>query len=328
MTVSITLATGRYDRTAALQDGRVRPEGIALTCLALNVENIFWRMLRHREFDASELSFGGYVVRRGRGLDDIAAIPVFLSRSFRHSSIYVRRDGEISGPEDLRGRRVGVPEYQMTAAVWVRGILADDFGLLPREVEWVEGGLEEPGRQSAEPVAPAGVRIVPAPDGRSLSEMLVEGDLDALVTARTPAVFRRNGGPLVRLFSEPWVQEREYFRRTGIFPIMHTVGIRREVIDANPWIPQTLYRAFVEAKRLAQADLIQTSALPISLPFVLEHTATTEDLMGADPWPYGLEENRVTLETFVRYAVEQGLIAAAMPIEDLFVPSTHSTPRI
>lgn len=328
MTVSITLATGRYDRTAALQDGRVRPEGIALTCLALNVENIFWRMLRHREFDASELSFGGYVVRRGRGLDDIAAIPVFLSRSFRHSSIYVRRDGEISGPEDLRGRRVGVPEYQMTAAVWVRGILADDFGLLPREVEWVEGGLEEPGRQSAEPVAPAGVRIVPAPDGRSLSEMLVEGDLDALVTARTPAVFRRNGGPLVRLFSEPWVQEREYFRRTGIFPIMHTVGIRREVIDANPWIPQTLYRAFVQAKRLAQADLVQTSALPISLPFVLEHAATTEDLMGADPWPYGLEENRVTLETFVRYAVEQGLIAAAMPIEDLFVPSTHSTPRI
>lgn len=327
MTVELTLATGRYDRTAALQDGRVRPEGVSLTCLALNVENIFWRMLRHREFDVSELSFGGYVVRRGRGVDDLVAIPVFLSRAFRHSGVYVRRDAGIARPEDLRGRTVGVPEYQMTAAVWVRGFLADDYRVMPGEMTWVEGGLEEPGRQAAEPVQPPGVSITQAPADRALARMLADGEIDALVSARTPSTFSRTG-PVTRLFERPWTVEREYFRRTGVFPIMHTVAFRREVLDRNPWLARTMFRAFVEAKRLAQAELIQTSALPLTLPFLLEHAYTTVDLMGDDPWPYGVEANRATLDTFLRYAREQGLIDTDLAAEDLFAPTTLDTPHI
>jgi 4,5-dihydroxyphthalate decarboxylase len=327
-TVHLTLATGRYDRTAALQDGRVRPEGVTLTCLPLNVENIFWRMFQHREFDVAEMSLGGYVVRRGRGVDDIVAIPVFLSRAFRHSGIFVNRDAGISRPEDLRGRRVGVPEYQMTAAVWARGILSDDYGVRPDEIQWFEGGLEEPGRRPFEPVHPAGVALEPAPDDRSLTAMLAAGELDALVTARTPSTFDPHGGPIVRLFPRPWEEERDYFRRTGIFPIMHTVGIRREHLDAYPWLAQTLFRAFVEAKRLAQADLVQTSALPLTLPFLLEHAYTTTELMGPDPWPYGFEANRATLETFVRYCREQDLIERDIPIDSLFPATTRDTPHV
>jgi 4,5-dihydroxyphthalate decarboxylase len=322
------MATGRYDRTAALQDGRVRPEGVTLTCLPLNVENIFWRMLQHREFDVSELSLGGYVVRRGRGVEDLVAIPVFLSRAFRHSSIYVRRDAGIGRPEDLRGRRVGVPEYQMTAAVWVRGILSDDHGVRPDEMQWIEGGLEEAGRRPAEPVTPPGVSLEAAPPDRSLAAMLARGELDALVTARTPSSFDPADGPVMRLFPRPWQQERDYFERTRIFPIMHTVALRRELVDEHPWLAQTLFRAFAEAKRLAQADLVQTSALPLTLPFLLEHAHTTAELMGPDPWPYGFEENRAALETFVRYCEEQGLLASKVEVTDLFAPTTLDTPRV
>ena len=327
-TLHLTMATGRYDRTAALHDGRVRPEGLTLTCLALNVENIFWRMLRHREFEVSELSLGGYVVRRGRGVDDLVAIPVFLSRAFRHSSIYVRRAAGIERPEDLRGRRVGVPEYQMTAAVWVRGILSDDYGLRADDMLWVEGGLEEPGRQPAEPVRPRGVTLEPAPADRSLANMLATGEIDALVTARTPSTFDPSGGPVGRLFPSPWEQERDYFRRSGVFPIMHTVAVRRELLDAHPWIAQTLFRAFSEAKRLAQADLVQTSALPLTLPFLLEHAHTTNELMGPDPWPYGFEANRLALETFVRYCRDQDLVRSDIDIAGLFAATTLDTPHI
>jgi 4,5-dihydroxyphthalate decarboxylase len=324
----MTIATGAYDRVAALRDGRVRPEGIELNHLALKVENIFWRMLRHREFDASEMSFGGYVVRRGRGEDDLVALPIFPSRFFRHSSIFVNRDAGIGRPEDLRGRRVGVPEYQMTAAVWVRGILQDDYEVRPEEITWVQGGLEQPGRLPAEPVEPAGVRLEWAGEA-SLAAMVASGDLDALVTARTPSTYRSNGaGSVLRLFPEPWREEQDYYRRTGIFPIMHTFAVRREILDAHPWVASTLLAAFSEAKRLAVEDLSQTSALPLTLPFLLQHDHETRQLMGDDFWPYGVEENRTTLETFVRYMHEQGLIAEPMSIESLFAESTLDAPRI
>jgi 4,5-dihydroxyphthalate decarboxylase len=324
----LTLASGHYDRTEALRDGRVRPEGIELTYLMLSVEEIFWRMARYREFDASEFSLGGYLVRRGRGADDLIAIPVFPSRFFRHSCVFVHADAGIAEPGDLRGKRVGVPEYEMTAAVWVRGFLADDYGVRPHEMEWVQGGLEDPGRIPFEHAEPPGVTIGFAPTGRTLAQMLAAGEIDALVTARTPSTFRQEGGSVRRLFADPWAVERDYFQRTGVFPIMHTVAIKREVLDANPWVASTLFKAFETAKALAMDDLTQTSALPVSLPFLVAHAYETRALMGDDFWPYGLEGNRKTLETFVRYMHEQGLIPEPLPIESLFPASTQRTFRI
>lgn len=324
----LTLACYHYDRTEALRDGRVRPEGIDLTYLDLRVEEIFWRMLQHSEFDAAELSFGGYVVRRARGEADIVAIPVFPSRFFRHSCVFVNERAGIRRPEDLRGKRVGVPEYQMTAAVWVRGIFSDDYDVDPSDIEWIQGGLEEPGRIPFEPVHPPDVKLGFAPADRSLSQMLADGTIDALVTARTPSTFGLSGSGVRRLFDRPWDVERAYFTRTGIFPIMHTVGIKAELLEANPWVAQTLVKAFQSAKELSMRELTQTSALPVSLPFLTEHALEAQQLMGVDYWPYGLEENRTTLETFVRYMWQQGLTESAMPIESLFSPQTLSTFRI
>lgn len=324
----LTLAAGHYDRTEALRDGRVRPEGIELTYLMLRVEEIFWRVAQYREFDAAEFSLGGYLVRLGRGADDLVAIPVFPSRCFRHSGIFVHAASGIERPQDLRGKRVGVPEYQMTAAVWVRGILSDDYGVRPHEMEWLQGGLEDPGRVPFEPAEPPGVQLGFAPSDRSLAQMLAAGEIDALVTARTPSTFDRRGGPVRRLFQDPWSAERDYFQRTGVFPIMHTMVIKREVLNANPWVASTLFKAFEAAKALALEDLTQTSALPLSLPFLVEHAYQTLDLMGDDYWPYGLEPNRNTLETFVRYMREQGLIPQPLPIESLFPESTRRTFRI
>jgi len=318
----LTLAAGHYDRTEALRDGRVRAEGIDLTYIMLRVEEIFWRMAQHREFDASEFSLGGYVVRRGRGADDLVAITVFPSRFFRQSCIFVHDGSGVRSPQDLRGKRVGVPEYQMTAAVWARGILADDYGVRAADVEWVQGGLEEPGRLPFEPAEPPGVRVGFAPADRSLAQMLESGGIDALVTARTPSTFRRSGSAVRRLFEHPFEVERDYFRRTGIFPIMHTLVVKKEILDANPWVAFTLFKAFSEAKDLAMADLTQTSALPLSLPFLVEHAYQTMDLMGEDFWPYGIAKNRQALDTFLRYHHEQGLSKRRLKPEEIFAKET------
>jgi 4,5-dihydroxyphthalate decarboxylase len=324
----LTIATARYDRTIPLHDGRVRPEGLDITWLRLNVEQIFWRQLRHLEFDASELSMSSLLIRRGRGVDDLVPIPVFLSRTFRHSCVYVNADAGITQPEDLVGKRVGVPEYQMTAAVWARGILEDDFGVRPESVEWFQGGLEQPGRLPQEPVSPHGVSISMIPAGATLAAMIASGEIDALVTPRIPTTFHGGSGPVRRLFADPWTVERDYWERTRIFPIMHTVAIKRTLVDANPWLPQTLANAFTEAKRLADADLRDTTALRIGLPFLVQHAEDTVRLMGEDFWPYGVESNRATLETLTRYLHRQGLIPERPEIDDIFPASTRVVSRV
>lgn len=325
----LTIATGLYDRTAALHDGRIRPEGVDATWLALNVEQIFWRMLQHGEFDASELSLASYVIRRDQGHRDLVAIPVYLSRTFRHDCIYVNADAGISEPGGLVGRRVGVPEYQITAAVFARGLLSDDFGIDPRQLEWLQGGLEEPGRVPHTKVElPADIRISMIGEHKTLARMLEEGEIDALISPRVPSTFQSGMGKVVRLFENPWTQARDYYSRTGIFPIMHLVVVRSALVEANPWLPQTLARAFGAAKAIADANLRETAALPISLPFLVEHFEQTAALMGADFWPYGVEANRPTLEAFTRYAHEQGLIKERPAIDDLFPPSTQRTSRL
>lgn len=325
---TLVLACGPYDRTAALADGRCRPEGLDLNVVPLEPEEIFWRMMRHAEFDVSEMSLSSYAVATARGDDRFVGLPVFLSRSFRHSSIYVRADSELEDPAELRDGRVGVPEYQMTAAVWVRGFLEDDHGLAPEDVTWVTGGLEQPGRAERQRLdLPTAIRTERLTD-TTLTDALLSGAIDALVAPRVPSRFREASSPMRRLFPDYGEREREQFRRTGVFPIMHMVVVRSDVVRRLPWVPQSLTKAFWEAKDLALRDVADAPAPRWTLPFLLDAVERQHELMGADPWPYGLEQNRAVLERFLTYMARQGLLARDLAADELFAPSTHVVSRI
>lgn len=317
----LTLACGDYDRTRALAFGDVVPEGIDLNYLRLEPEEIFWRMARYREFDVSEISMSSYILRRSRGVDDFTAIPVFPSRQFRHSCIFINSEAGVARPEDLRGKRVGVPEYQLTAAVWVRGILQHDYGVAPHEIVWVRGGLEQPGRVEKQDLGlPPEIRFEDADKTETLAQMLKEGRIAALITPRAPSTY--DGRRVRRLFPNFREVEKDYFRRTGIFPIMHTIAIRTEIVQANPWVPASLYKAFVQAKRIMERQIGEIVALTVSLPWVVAELEETKAVMGEDWWPYGLEANRTNLEALVQYMFEQGLTKRKVEVEELFAPST------
>jgi len=318
----LSLACWDYDRTRALQSGAVTPAGIDLVYLPLPPEETFFRMLRHREFDVAEMSLSSYVLTLFTDDPPFIAIPVFPSRVFRHGSIYVRDDGSVTTPADLAGRAVGVPEYQMTAAVWIRGILAEHHGLPVDAVTYRTGGLHDPGRvEKIHLDLPPRFRVSPIPADTTLDAMLVAGEIDALYTARAPRSYRP-GGPVRRLFSDPRAAEREYFRKTGIFPIMHTVVIRREVYEAHRWIARSLFDAFAAAKEAVYPQLHELTALKVSLPWTVSLAEETVELMGRDFWPYGLAPNATTLETFLRYSHEQGLAKRRLAPTDLFAPET------
>ena len=328
-TLGLTLACLDYDRTRALMDGTVRPEGIDLNYLALPVEETFFRMLRHREFDCSEMSLSSYTASLGSENPPFIAIPVFPSRFFRHSCIFVSAKSGIRKPEDLKGKRVGVPEYQMTAPVWIRGILADDYGVKVTDVEHFSGGEEEPGRDEKLKIdLPSTIKLSPIPAGKTLSRMLADGELDALLTARAPSTFRTQPDAVKRLFPDYVDQEKAYYRRTKIFPIMHTVVIRREVYAANPWVAQSLAKAFGSAKARAYASYDQTAALPAMVPWLTAHIEEAKREMGADWWPYGVAANRQVLETFLRYHQEQGLSKRRLAPEELFAKETLESFKI
>jgi 4,5-dihydroxyphthalate decarboxylase len=321
--LSLSLACWSYDRTRALLDGRVRPDGIDLTCLDLPVEETFFRMLRHQEFDVAEMSLSSYVVSLFADDPPFIAIPVFPSRFFRHSCIYVNAAAGIARPADLVGRTVGTPEYQMTAPVWIRGILADDYGVPVNSVTYATGGLEEPGRPEKLALdLPDGIRVTRIGADRTLSAMLAAGEIDALHTARAPSSFRDGSGRVTRLFEDFPLVEREYFRRTRIFPIMHTVVIRRDVYARHRWVAQSLTKAFAAAQRAAYEDLAHTAALKTMLPWLPAHVEETRREMGDDFWPYGLSKNRDALATFLRYSHEQGLSKRRLEPEALFAPET------
>jgi 4,5-dihydroxyphthalate decarboxylase len=306
--------------------GDVRPAGIDLTFLRMYPEEVFWRMTRHAEFDAAEMSLSSYLLRRSRGDDAVLAIPVYTSREFRHSCIWVRSDAGIETPGHLKGMRMGVPEYQMTAAVWIRGLLSDDYGVAPSDLDWFSGGLYQPGREEKLPISIPGVRITAIQAHQTLSDMLLDGELDAIMGPRPPSGFP---GPKVRrLFEDFKAVEQAYFRRTGVFPIMHTVVIRRELLDREPWVARSLYDAFCEAKARATARLSEAVVLAVTLPWLIAEVESTQALMGEDYWPYGLERNRAALETLVRYSCEQGLAQQAVAIEELFAPTTLDDYRI
>lgn len=320
--LALTLACGSYDRTAALATGEVGVEGVDLRYVALEPEEVFFRMTRHGEFDAAELSLSTYLVTLCNG-GPFVAVPVFPSRMFRHSGIYVNTAAAISSPEQLRGRRVGVAEYQLTANVWIRGIL-DEFHNVPLEaVRYFTGGLNQAGR--VEKVAlhlPDGVSCDPIPTGTTLSEMLVSGDIEALYSPRAPDCFLSGDPRVRRLFDEPRRVEEDYYLRTGIFPIMHVLVIRREVYEANRWLARSLVKAFEAAKRAAFERLRMSVALPVSLPWLHEELRSTVSLLGADFWPYGLPANRETLAVFARYSHDQGLTDRLVSPEAMFAPET------
>jgi len=327
--LALTLACWNYDRTRALFDGRVRPDGIDLTCLDLPVEETFFRMLRHREFDVAEMSLSSYVVSLFTADPPFVAIPVFPYRFFRHSCIYVSAAAGIERPEQLSGRTVGTPEYQMTAPVWIRGILADDHSVAVDSVTYLTGGLEESGRPEKIPLElPPSIRVRRIGSNQTLSAMLAAGEIDALYTARAPSSFRSGDGRVKRLFADFAAVERAYFERTRIFPIMHTVVIRREIYQSRRWIAQSLAKAFAAAQRAAYADLAETAALKTMLPWLVAHLEDTRRAMGNDFWPYGLAANATALETFLRYSHEQGLSPRRLAPNDLFAPETLESFKI
>ena len=325
----LTLACGNYDRTRALLDGRVRPEGIDLNYLSLPVEETFFRMLRHREFDVAEMSLSSYVLSLFQPPPPFVAIPAFPSRFFRHSCVYVHAGSGIRQPADLAGKKIGTPEYQMTAPVWIRGILADEYAVPVASAVYVTGGQEEPGRSEKLPLAlPPGIRVERIGQKQTLSSMLDSGDIDAMYTARQPSSFRSGDGRVKRLFDDFAAIERDYFRRTGIFPIMHTVVIRRDVYERHRWIAQSLYKAFCAGRQHACDELAETAALSTMLPWLPAHLEETHREMGGDFWPYGLDRNRATLATFLRYSHEQGLAKRRLEPHELFAPETLESFKI
>jgi 4,5-dihydroxyphthalate decarboxylase len=310
-------------------DGSVRPDGIDLVYLNMPVEETFFRMLRHREFDVAEMSLSSYTVSMSREPRPFVAIPIFPSRFFRHSCIYIHAGAGIREPKDLIGKRVGTPEYQMTAPVWIRGILSDRYSVPVDSVTYYTGGEEEPGRSEKLKLdLPPSIRIKPIGETQTLAAMLASGEIDALHTARMPSTFSIGGGKVRRLFEDYKETEQQYFRDTGIFPIMHTVVIRREVYEQNRWVAQALFKAFAEAQQQTYDDLYVTAALKAMLPWLTSHVEETRALMGDDYWTYGFHKNRETLATFLRYHYEQGLSKRLLTPEELFAPETMESFKI
>ena len=325
----LTLACWNYDRTRALLEERVPVDGIELNYLNLPVEETFFRMLRHREFDAAEMSLSSYTFSLFRENPPFIAIPVFPSRFFRHSCIYVHADSGIRDPKDLIGKRVGNPEYQMTAPVWIRGILSDEYGVPVTSATYLSGGEEEPGRPEKLALnLPPEIRTETIPADRTLSRMIEAGEIDALYTARAPSTFKGGAGKVRRLFPDYQRVEREYFEKTRIFPIMHTVVIRRDLYEKHPWVAQSLYKAFVAAKNDAWEDLHEMAALKTMLPWLVQHVENTERVMGRDFWPYGLEPNQHVLSTFLRYSFEQGLSKRQLTPREIFAPESLESFKI
>jgi len=323
MSLALTMAVQAYDRMLPLIDGSVRVKGVDLTVLDLPVEETFFRMVSHEEFDVAELSLSTYVLTLSRG-DPFVAIPVFPSRAFRHSGVYVRADSPVRDPVDLAGGVVGVPEFQVTAAVWIRGILAEHHGLPVNSVRYRTGGLDAPGRVEKVPFQPqAGLAVEPIDPGRTLSELLVSGEIDALHSPRNPGPLAT--GQVRRLYDDAPAVEARYFEQTNIFPIMHVLVLRRELYERHRWLATELLKACADAKTAGIAGLAETAALPYALPWLWAEVERTRSVLGEDWWPYGLEPNRTTLSTFLRYSHEQGLADRRYEPEQLFAPETLSS---
>ena len=315
----LTVACGDYDRTKALQDGSVQAEGIRLNYLPLQAEEIFWRMGSHQEFDASEMSLSNQITMVSRGNAPFVAIPVFPSRFFRHSCVFINTESGIKGPQDLKGKKVGAPEYSITAAVWIRGMLQDDYGVKARHMEWLVGGQEETGRKERVTLKlPPEIKVSPIAPDKTLNGMLESGEIHALISARAPSSFVKGSPKVRRLFPNYKEVEMDYYKRTKIFPIMHVLVIRRGLYEQHPWVARSLYKAFCEAKERAIKAMHVSNTLACTLPWLFAEIDLLKQIFGPDWWPYGIEPNRQLLETLIRYMGEQGLTDKAVKVEEIF----------
>ena len=325
--ITVTLGCQSYDRIRPIMDGQVRIEGCNTVVLPMKPDECFYRAFSNAEFEISELSASSYVVAVERGGFPYVAVPVFPSRMFRHSSIYIRRDAGIKEPADLRGRLIGIPEYQMTVGLWARGLLSDIYDVKPEQMKWRTGGLEMPGRKEKQALKlPAGLEVQPIPADQTLSRMLVEGGIDALISAIKPSCWGVSKN-VVRLFPDYRQAERDYFRETGIFPIMHILGVRRDMVERHAWLPASVYKAFDESKAVCMTALEEFGTLAVTLPWLIPELEETKELMGENFWPYGIEENRKSLETLTRYVHEQGLTSRRVSVDDMFAAGTRVASR-
>ena len=322
MALRLSLACSECDRTQGLRDGSVPVEGVSLTCIGLPVEEVFHRMVRFAEFDAAELSLSSYVLSLQMG-NPFIAVPAFPSRMFRHSGIYVNSRCGIAEPADLIGRTVGVAEYQLTANVWIRGILQEHYGVPVASVTYRTGGLHAPGRVEKLPLSlPGDICVEPVGERQTLAQMLVDGEIDALYTPRTPAPYAQGRPEVRRLFPDAAAEEARYFAGTGVFPIMHTVVLRRALYTEHRWLARAFFKAFERARAQALDGIDETATLRYMVPWLPEEVARTRRLLGDDYWPYGMRPNQRVLETFLRYSFEQGLARRLLSPADLFAPET------
>ena len=329
MSLPLSMSVCNYDRTAALFDGRVSIEGCDVSAVALVPEESFHRAFKYQEFDVTEVSMSSYLLTTARGDAHYVAIPAFVSRLFRHSGIYVRTDRGIKRPEDLKGKTIGLPEYQMTANVWIRGMLQEEHGVKPADVKWRNGGLEEAGRAERTKITlPPEIELKPIPKDRTLNDMLAKGEIDALFSARAPSCFLNGTPNVARLFPNYPEVEEAYFKKTGLFPIMHAIGIRKSIVEKNPWVAVSVYKAFLQAKALCMQEMGQIGHLHVSQPWSVYEHERLQKVMGPDYWSYGAYENRHPLETLMRYSFEQGLAPRQVPLEEMFAKSIYELSKV
>ena len=326
--LDLSVAVGDYDRTRALIDGTVAIDGVDPVYMTLVPEEIFFRAFRAAEFDICELSLSSYTVKTAQDNCPYIAVPAFVSRAFRHTSVYVRTD-RVKKPADLKGRKVGVPEYQLTANVWARAFLDDDYGVKPADIHWIRGGIEEAGRPEKLTIKlPPGVRLDNAPEGATISALLEAGEIDGFIAPRPPTLVEKGRSNIGWLFSDPTAVATDYFKRTGFFPIMHVIGIRRTLAERHPWLPGAVLKAFEQAKEAGLKKLSDTSATKVTLPFVEERLKEARDLMGEDYWSYGVAPNRKVLDYFLGQHHAQGLSPRRVSVDELFHPATYETFKV
>jgi 4,5-dihydroxyphthalate decarboxylase len=324
----LSFAVSDYDHVRDLLTGRVEADGIELLPSVMAVEEIFYRFTKFREFEVSEMSFGKYVALASQEKREVTAIPVFPSRMFRQSSFYVRAGSGITSPEQLRGKRIGLPEWAQTAAIYSRGYLAHTIGIPLSEIQWFQSGVNEAGRvEKVEIRLPQGVNLTRVTD-KSLNDMLIAGELDMVMSARPPRSFSDGSGKVVRLFENAEEVEKAYFKETGIFPIMHVVAMRRDTFERNPWIAMNLFKAFNEAKERSIERALDITCSHFPLPWGINATQRARDLLGDDIWPYGMEPNRTTLQAFIDFAYEQGICQRRLTVEELFPKEVQSSFKV
>jgi 4,5-dihydroxyphthalate decarboxylase len=326
--LSLSVAIGEYDRTRALIDGSVSIDGVDPVYMPLVPEEIFFRAFRAAEFDICELSLSSYAIKTAQGDCPYIAVPAFVSRAFRHNAVYVRTD-RIKKPADLKGKKIGVPEYQLTANVWARALLDDDYGVKPADIYWIRGGIAQPGRPEKLTVKlPAGVRLDNAPEGATISALLEAGEIDGFIAPRPPSLIEKRHPHIGWLFPDPVAAAKDYFKRTGLFPIMHVLGIRRALAEQHPWLPGAVLKAFEQAKRLSVEELADTTVAKVTLPFVEEMLRDARAFMGEDFWSYGVAPNRKVLDYFLGQHHAQGLSSRRLSVDELFHPATYETFKV